>query len=82
MKKILVIDDDDATRLLISKLLSSKGYETITASNGIEGIRLALSHHPDLLTVDLMMPHLNGFNMMKILTRQDNCKMWSIIQDF
>ncbi len=68
MKKILVVDDDDATRLLISKLLESKGFETIGAKNGIEGIRLALSHHPDLMTVDLMMPHLNGLNMMKILT--------------
>ena len=68
MKVILVIDDDEPTRLLIAQLLRSKGYQTITAENGIEGIRLALSHHPDLMTVDLMMPHLNGLNMMKILT--------------
>lgn len=68
MKKIVVVDDDDATRMMISQLLKSKGYETFLAKNGIEGIRLALNHHPDLLTVDLMMPHLNGLNMMKILT--------------
>jgi CheY-like chemotaxis protein len=68
MKKILVIDDDDATRMLISQLLKTKGFETVTAKNGIEGIRSALNHHPDLMTVDLMMPHLNGLNMMKILT--------------
>ena len=68
MKKILVIDDDEATRLLIARLLATKGYEIITAKNGIEGIRLAMSHHPDLLTVDVMMPYLNGFNLMKILT--------------
>ncbi|MCG8334753.1 MAG: response regulator [Proteobacteria bacterium] len=68
MKKVLVIDDDDATRMLISQLLKAEGFETYMAKNGIEGIRSALSHHPDLMTVDLMMPHLNGLNMMKILT--------------
>ncbi len=68
MKKILIIDDDEATRLLISHLLKAKGYETILAKNGIEGIRMALNHHPDLMTVDVMMPYLNGLNLMKILT--------------
>ncbi|MBU2512573.1 response regulator [bacterium] len=68
MKKILIIDDDEGTRLLISHLLKAKGYETILAKNGIEGIRMALNHHPDLITVDVMMPYLNGLNLMKILT--------------
>lgn len=68
MKKILVVDDDNATRLLIAQLLKTKGFDSITAKNGIEGIRMALSHHPHLMTVDLNMPHLNGLNMMKILT--------------
>lgn len=68
MKRILVIDDDEATRLLIASLLEAEGYKTILAKNGIEGVRNALSHHPDLITVDVMMPHLNGFNLMKILT--------------
>ncbi len=68
MKRILVIDDDESTRLLISRILESRGYETILAKNGIEGMRLALSHHPDLITVDVMMPYLNGLNFMKILT--------------
>ncbi len=68
MKKILVVDDDEATRTLITHLLKAKGFQTITAKNGIEGIRKALSYHPDVMTIDLMMPKLNGVNMMKILT--------------
>ncbi len=68
MKKILIIDDEESTRLLITHLLEPKGYRIFTAKNGIEGIRLALRHHPDIITVDIMMPRLNGINMMKILT--------------
>jgi CheY-like chemotaxis protein len=68
MKRILIVDDDESARLLLDQLLKKQGYETILAKNGIEGIRLALSHHPDLLTVDVLMPYLNGLNMMKILT--------------
>jgi len=67
MRTILVIDDDKESRDLISRLLEPLGYRVIHAENGIAGIRSALSFHPDLMTVDVMMPHLNGLNMMKIL---------------
>ncbi|MBU3916676.1 response regulator [bacterium] len=68
MKKVLVIDDEETTRSLITHLLKAQGYQIITATNGIEGIRKALSYHPDVMTVDVVMPKLNGINMMKILT--------------
>ncbi len=67
MRTILVIDDDKESRDLISRLLEPLEYRVIHAENGIAGIRSALSFHPDLMTVDVMMPHLNGLNMMKIL---------------
>ena len=67
MKTILVIDDDKDSRDLISALLKPLDYRIIHAENGIAGIRMALSYHPDLMTVDVKMPHLNGLNMMQIL---------------
>ncbi len=67
MRTILVIDDDKESRDLISRLLEPLEYRVIHAENGISGIRSALSFHPDLMTVDVVMPHLNGLNMMKIL---------------
>lgn len=67
MRTILVIDDDKDSRELISILLKPLEYRIIHAENGIAGIRLALNHHPDLMTVDVKMPHLNGLNMMQIL---------------
>ncbi len=67
MRTILVIDDDKDSRDLISILLKPLDYHIIYAENGIAGIRMALSYHPDLMTVDVKMPHLNGLNMMQIL---------------
>ncbi|MCP4751571.1 MAG: response regulator [Proteobacteria bacterium] len=68
MRTILIIDDEESTCKLIAKMLKPTGYRIIQASNGISGIRKALGYHPDLLTVDVMMPHLDGLNMMKILS--------------
>lgn len=68
MSSILVIDDDKATRNLIAHLLKPTGLEIIPAENGIEGVRKALVHHPDVITVDVIMPRLNGLNMMRIIS--------------
>jgi len=66
MRTILIIDDEKDSRELIAHLLEPLEYRIIHASNGIEGVRMALHFHPDLITVDVNMPHLNGLNMMKI----------------
>ena len=66
MRSILVIDDDAGARELIIHQLKPTGYNLIEAENGIEGIRKALNHHPFLITVDVMMPFLNGLHMMRI----------------
>ncbi|MFH2133157.1 MAG: response regulator [bacterium] len=68
MRTILIIDDEKDSRELIARLLAPLECRIIQAANGIEGVRMALSFHPDLITVDVMMPHLNGLNMMKIFT--------------
>ena len=68
MRTILVIDDDSDARELIIHLLKPTGCHLIAAENGIEGIRKALNHHPFLITVDVMMPFINGLHMMRILS--------------
>lgn len=67
MRTILIVDDDRDSRDLISLLLKPLEYRLIYAENGVSGIRMAMRYHPDLMTVDVKMPHLNGLNMMKIL---------------
>ena len=66
-RKILVIDDENSAVDLIESVLEPLNLQVLKARNGIEGIRMALRYHPDLMTVDLVMPDLNGLMMMKIL---------------
>jgi two-component system alkaline phosphatase synthesis response regulator PhoP len=62
-KKILVIEDDPATSRLVDYSLRHEGYQVITASNGLEGIRKALKESPDLVILDVMLPGMDGFEI-------------------
>jgi two-component system alkaline phosphatase synthesis response regulator PhoP len=62
-KKILVIEDDPATLRLVDYSLRHKGYQVLTASNGLEGIRKARSEKPDLIILDVMLPGMDGFEI-------------------
>jgi diguanylate cyclase (GGDEF)-like protein len=66
-KIILIADDDPAIRQLLTLMLSSNGYTTLVAENGYQLIQLAQEHMPDLLLVDLMMPHLDGYEAIRQL---------------
>jgi signal transduction histidine kinase len=63
LARVLHIEDDPRNRLLVRKLLASDGHEVIDAADGLEGVRLALSEHPDLVLVDLNVPGLDGFEV-------------------
>jgi signal transduction histidine kinase len=63
MARILHIEDDPTNRLLVRKLLVAQGFEVIDAVDGLEGIRLARSERPDLILVDINIPHLNGYEV-------------------
>ena len=59
-KKILVIDDEEPVRRLLSKVLEKCGYQVVTADGGRAGIVRAFTERPDLILVDLVMPGMNG----------------------
>ncbi len=63
MARILHIEDDPKNRLLVRKLLAAAGHEVIEAEGGVQGIRLAREHRPDLVLVDLRMPDLDGYEV-------------------
>ncbi len=65
--RILVIDDDPTLNSLIRQSFHAKGYEVITALNGIEGLKLAYRSHPDIILLDIMMPDLDGFETCRRL---------------
>jgi len=68
-RTILIIDDHPEIRDNIAELLTLGGYKTITASNGKEGVALALSTKPDLIVCDIMMPELDGYGVLHLLRK-------------
>ncbi len=65
MKKILVIEDEDNIRENIFDTLTLNGYDTFTSKNGIEGVNLAKQITPDLILCDIMMPQMDGYEVLK-----------------
>lgn len=65
--KILAIDDEEDFTFFLKHNLERIKYQIITASGGEEGIKLAKKHKPDLILLDLMMPHIDGFEVSKRL---------------
>jgi len=75
MAKILVVDDDPDMRLAIASVLSSRSYEVIEACDGQEALRKAKEEKPDLMLLDLLMPEMDGFTVVKELrdSRKKGC---------
>lgn len=67
MAKILVIDDAKFTRTMIKKMLVEFGHETIEAENGREGLEKISSESPDLVLTDILMPEMEGTELLKLL---------------
>jgi DNA-binding response OmpR family regulator len=65
MKKILLIEDDPDTSLLVTVQLESQHYEVVTASDGIKGLVLLHQHNPDLVVLDLMLPEIDGIEVCR-----------------
>lgn len=63
VKKILIADDESGLRLLVAATLGTLGYEIIEAKDGQEAWALIREHRPDLVLLDLNMPHLNGLEV-------------------
>ena len=68
-RTILVIEDDAAIRRGVLDALNFSGYATLSAADGAEGVKLALSATFDLLLLDLVLPHASGFDILKALRR-------------
>ncbi len=59
--KVLVVDDDDGVRDIITRFLELSDYEPIAASSGEEGLRQFAEHQPDLVISDILMPGMDGY---------------------
>lgn len=67
MRKILIVDDEETNQRLFKAILEAKGYETLQAYDGAEGIRIARGYQPDLILMDIQIPGIDGIEAFKIL---------------
>ena len=70
MKKILLIEDNPDVRENTFEILELAGYEVKTAANGKIGVDLAQKERPDLIVCDIMMPELDGYGVLHILSKK------------
>lgn len=64
-KKILIAEDEVSLRQIMVDTLTDEGYEVIAATDGKEGVQLFQEQTPDLILLDIMMPNMDGIEMMK-----------------
>ena len=72
MKTVLVADDKATGRELVRTVLENSGYQVVEASDGLEALQQARQIHPDLVILDLHMPGLDGFGVVRELRRDES----------
>jgi signal transduction histidine kinase/DNA-binding response OmpR family regulator len=66
-RSVLIIDDDPTVREVMGRFLERQGFDVVTAADGIEGLARAREHHPAAITLDIMMPELDGWTVLAAL---------------
>jgi CheY-like chemotaxis protein len=69
-KNLLIVDDEPATRILLSQIFQQMGYEVRTANDGFSALEMIRSGEPDILLSDLNMPGMSGFELLSVVRRR------------
>ena len=73
-KTILTVDDEERVLQLVNNILSTKGYDVLTAVSGKDAIRQTKKSLPDLIVMDIMMPDIDGAEAVKLLKEDPSTK--------
>mgnify|MGYP001613541831 FL=1 len=79
VKKVLVVDDDPVVTRLVGELLKVQGFTVETAKDGIDAMIMVKKEKPDLIVLDIMMPELNGYEVLRALKFSDEYKSIPVI---
>jgi two-component system response regulator RpaA len=79
MQRVLVIDDEADVRLLYRVNLRHAGFEVLEAEDGERGIAAALQHLPDVVVLDLMMPRVDGFDVLRALRAHPDAREMPVL---
>jgi len=70
-KTVLVVEDNDQSRMLFRELLKSQGYKVLEASTGLEGWRIARQLNPEIILMDIGLPDISGLEVIKRLKKDE-----------
>jgi CheY-like chemotaxis protein len=79
MARILVVEDNDMNRDMLSRRLSRKGFDVINAVDGQQGISLAIDEKPDLILMDMSLPVMDGWEATRLLKAKEQTRDIPII---
>jgi two-component system cell cycle response regulator DivK len=78
-KRILIVEDNALSLMLLNDLLEAHGYEILKTGHGLEAIKLAQDNKPDLILMDIQLPDLSGFDVTRLLKQDDQTKCIPVI---
>jgi CheY-like chemotaxis protein len=76
---ILIVEDETPLQDVLSDVLSKRGYEIVTASNGKEGLERARETQPDLILLDIIMPVMDGLEMLRTLREDEEGRAIDVV---
>jgi two-component system, sensor histidine kinase and response regulator len=79
VKTILIIEDEEPLRLMLAELLAQGGFATLAAAGGLQGLRLARAHQPDLVLCDIRMPGMDGHEVLAELRRTPGLELLPVV---
>jgi len=79
MSKILLVEDNEMNRDMLSRRLTRNGYEVVIAVDGQQGVDLAMSEHPDLILMDMSLPVIDGWEATRRIKGDDTTKKIPVI---
>ena len=74
MSKILIVEDNEMNRDMLSRRLMRKGFEVVMAEDGQKGVDMSISENPDLILMDLSLPVMDGWQATQLLRNLKNKK--------
>ena len=78
-EKILLIEDNEQNRILMRQILVRRGYDLLEAKDGLTGIEMARAHMPALILLDIQMPVMNGFMVLRELRNNAELRKITVI---
>lgn len=79
MHKILLVEDNELNRDMLSRRLTRRGYDVGLASDGMQGVSMARSERPDLILMDLSLPQMDGWDALLHLKSDDRTRYIPVI---